>query len=180
MKKNIFLSKEQSRAWERWKLLGLYDKFEQLVVLVLTFLIALTVLLSIWNLGITVIGNTFRHGMSLDITDGHVFRKVFGMIFTVIIALEFKRSLLVTIEHRFSLIQVRTVILIAILAIVRKFIILDFTAVKADKLLALAAAILAIGIVYWLVCDTSEKNRKYLQRKNRQSPLPDKQEKKER
>ena len=64
------------------------------------------------------------------------------MIFTVIIALEFKRSLLVSAELAHSVVQVRTVILIAMLAIVRKLLIL-----------ALAAAIIALGAVYWLVRD---------------------------
>jgi uncharacterized membrane protein (DUF373 family) len=73
------------------------------------------------------------------------------MIFTVIIALEFKRSLLVTAERRKSIVQVRTVILLAMLAIVRKLIILDLTQTDALQLLALAAAILALGAVHWLV-----------------------------
>ena len=47
------------------------------------------------------------------------------MIFTVIIALEFKHSLLVVLARRESVVQVRSVILIAMLAMVLKFIILD-------------------------------------------------------
>ncbi len=47
------------------------------------------------------------------------------MIFTVIIALEFERSLLVLAERQKGIVQVRTVILIALLAVVRKLIILD-------------------------------------------------------
>jgi uncharacterized membrane protein (DUF373 family) len=48
-------------------------------------------------------------------------------------------------------VQARTVILIALLAIVRKMIILDLGSTEALQLLALAAAILALGAVYWLV-----------------------------
>ena len=44
-------------------------------------------------------------------------------------------------------------ILIALLAIVRKLIILDLTSTDALQLFALAAAILALGAVYWLVRD---------------------------
>jgi len=76
---------------------------------------------------------------------------VFGMIFTVVIALEFKRSLLVVAERRKSIVQVRTVILLAMLAIVRKLIILDLKSTDAAQLFALAAAILALGSVHWLV-----------------------------
>jgi Phosphate-starvation-inducible E family len=42
------------------------------------------------------------------------------LIFTVIIAREFKRSLPVVAERRHGIVQVRTVILITLLAIVRK------------------------------------------------------------
>jgi uncharacterized membrane protein (DUF373 family) len=87
---------------------------------------------------------------TFDPTDYAVFQAVFGMIFTVIIALEFKRSLLVAAERQHSVVQVRTVILIAMLAIVRQHLILD---VGTEELFALAAAIIALGAVYWLVRD---------------------------
>jgi uncharacterized membrane protein (DUF373 family) len=79
-----------------------------------------------------------------------------ALVFTVIIALEFKRSLLVVAERRHSVVQVRSVILIALLAVVRKLIILDLSSTDAFHLLALAAAILALGAVYWLVRDQGQ------------------------
>src|ERR1700688_1495663 len=96
------------------------------------------------------LGNQFRSD------DYGVFQTVCGMIFTVIIALEFKRSLLVVAERRDSVVQVRSVILIALLAVVRKLIILDLSSTDAFHLLALAAAILALGAVYWLVRDQGQ------------------------
>ncbi len=46
------------------------------------------------------------------------------------------------------MVQVRTVLLIALLAIVRKLLILDVGR-GAEELFALAAAIIALGAVYW-------------------------------
>jgi uncharacterized membrane protein (DUF373 family) len=69
---------------------------------------------------------------------------VFGMILTVIIALEFKRSLLVSAEWQHSVVQVRTVMLIAMLAIVRKLLILDVGR-ATEELFALGVAIIALG-----------------------------------
>jgi uncharacterized membrane protein (DUF373 family) len=92
-----------------------------------------------------------------DPTDHGVFQAIFGMIFTVIIALEFKKSLLVVAERASSIVQVRAVIVIALLAIVRKIIILDLSSTGAAELLALAAAILALGAVYWLVQTADKK-----------------------
>jgi uncharacterized membrane protein (DUF373 family) len=73
------------------------------------------------------------------------------MIFTVIIALEFKKSLLVIAERRENVVQIRSVVMIALLAICRKLIILDVKETDALQIFALATAILALGIVYWLI-----------------------------
>ncbi len=81
------------------------------------------------------------------------------MIFTVIIALEFKKSLLVLAERRDNVVQIRSVVMIALLAICRKVIILDLTETDASHILALAAAILALGVVYWLIRDTDQRPR---------------------
>ena len=79
------------------------------------------------------------------------------MIFTVIIALEFKHSLLVVLERQESVVRVRSVVLIAMLAVARKFIILDLKEAGPSQLFALAAAVLALGVVYWLVRDQDRR-----------------------
>lgn len=141
-----------------WRRLDLYEKFEHAVILVLTGLIALIIVAALWNLFLRVMALAARPDL-LDPTDPTVFQIVFGAIFTVIIALEFKRSLLVAAERRFGVVQVRVVVLIAMLAVVRKMIILDLNETGPGKLFALAAAILALGIVYWLVRDQDRRER---------------------
>jgi len=141
-----------------WESLGLYEKFEHAVILALTALIAVIIVAAVWNLALRVVELTARPDL-FDPTDPVVFQTVFGAIFTVIIALEFKRSLLVATERRFGVVQVRVVVLIAMLAVVRKVIILDLNDTEPAKVLALAAAILALGIVYWLVRDQDQRER---------------------
>jgi uncharacterized membrane protein (DUF373 family) len=136
----------------RWRLLTLYQKFERAVLLLLTGLIAVVVVAAMWNLTLKIVVSLVV-AQTFDPTDHAVFQTVFGMIFTVIIALEFKRSLLVATERQRSIVEVRAVILLAMLAIVRKVIILDIAATDAMQLFGLAAAILALGAVYWLVRD---------------------------
>ena len=145
-------------AQARWELLTLYQRFEHGVILLLTGLIAIVIVFAVWNLALKVVLSLILAG-TFDPTDHTVFQAVFGMIFTVIIALEFKRSLLVLAERHETIVQVRTVILIAILAVVRKLIILDLAATTAQQLFALAAAILALGGVYWLVRDQDRRER---------------------
>jgi uncharacterized membrane protein (DUF373 family) len=135
----------------RWKLLTLYQKFEHAVILILTGLIALVVALAVWNLVLKILVSIASS--SFDPTDYAVFQALFGMIFTVIIALEFKRSLLVVTERRHGIVQVRTVVLLALLAIVRKVIIIDLATTEAAQLFALSTAVLSLGAVYWLVRD---------------------------
>jgi uncharacterized membrane protein (DUF373 family) len=139
-----------------WRSLTVYEKFEQSIVFVLTVLIALIVLAALWNL-LKLVATSLLLVDIFDPTDPAVFQTVFGAIFTVVIALEFKRSLLVVVERRFGIVQVRTVVMIAILAVVRKFIILDLGQTEALKLFALGAAMLALGIVYWLVRDQDRR-----------------------
>lgn len=131
--------------------LTLYESFEHAVILVLTGLIIAIVASATWHLAEVV--------ALLILTDEvhpanqAVFQTVFGMIFTVIIALEFKHSLLIVLARQESIVRLRSIILIAMLAMVRKFIILDLGDAAATQLFALSAAILALGIVYWLVRD---------------------------
>ena len=135
---------------ESWRNLTLYQRFEHVVVSVLTALIALVIVAALWNLTVKIV-YSFVLSSHFDPTDYVVFQTVFGMIFTVIIALEFKRSLLIVTERHDHVVQVRTVILLAMLAIVRKLIILDIANTESLHLLGLAAAIIALGAVHWLV-----------------------------
>jgi uncharacterized membrane protein (DUF373 family) len=145
-------------AREQLRLLSLYQRFEQIVVLVLTALIAIIVVAALWSLCVKVLFGLLLSG-SLDPSDYAVFQAVFGMIFTVIIALEFKKSLLVLAERRDNVVQIRSVVMIALLTICRKVIILDLTETDASHILALAAAILALGVVYWLIRDSDQRPR---------------------
>jgi uncharacterized membrane protein (DUF373 family) len=147
------LKAELAAARTAWEPLTFYQKFEHISILILSGLIAVIVALAIWNLALKIVISIFDS--SFDPTDYRVFQAIFGMIFTVIIALEFKRSLLVLAERRKSIVQVRTVILIALLAVVRKLIILDPSA-EPLFLFALAATTLALGASYWLVSRTTE------------------------
>jgi len=141
-----------------WSLLTVYGKFEHAVIVLLTGLIAVIIAFAVWNLVLKILAGIVE-SRDFDPTDNAVFQALFGMIFTVIIALEFKRSLLVVAERRSSIVQVRTVVLIALLAIVRKLLILDLSVTDALHLFALAAAILALGCVYWLVRDQDNRER---------------------
>jgi uncharacterized membrane protein (DUF373 family) len=135
--------------------LTFYERFEHGIILVLTALIILVVASATWHLAEVVIALIFADAVQPN--NQIVFQTIFGMAFTVIIALEFKHSLLIVLARQESVVRVRSIILIAMLAMVRKFIILDLGAAAANELFGLSAAILSLGIVYWLVRDQDQR-----------------------
>jgi uncharacterized membrane protein (DUF373 family) len=140
---------------EAWPGLGLYERFEQAVALVLAFLVSGVIVVAIAHLVLAVGLHLFFN--LLAPLDHAVFQDIFGMIMTVLIALEFNHTILSILHRKESIVQLRTVILIALLAMARKFIIIDVTAVEPLTVIGLAFAILALGSVYWLVRDQDRR-----------------------
>jgi len=84
---------------------------------------------------------------------------VFGQILTVLIALEFNHTLQYVVSRERGIIQAKIVILIAVLALVRKIIVTDLSAIAPGALAAEAALILALGITYWLMRERDDRWR---------------------
>jgi uncharacterized membrane protein (DUF373 family) len=95
--------------------------------------------LRLWNLALKIFLAPVG-AESFDPTDHAVFQSVFAMIFTVILAPEFERSLLVTVERHDSVVQVRADVLLAMLAVLRKLIILDLAATSGGGGVSSAAS----------------------------------------
>jgi uncharacterized membrane protein (DUF373 family) len=71
--------------------------------------------------------------------------------------MEFKHSIIRVALRRESVIQVKTVMLVALLALSRKFIILDVAATEPATIAALSGATLVLGIVYWLLRERDDR-----------------------
>jgi uncharacterized membrane protein (DUF373 family) len=134
---------------ENWAGLNLYQRFEQVVVLLLGFLISVVIAVALFHLVQTVF-ELVRLGL-LDPSRPNVFQSIFGMIMIVLISLEFNHTILAVLDRGRSVIQVRAVVLIALLAVLRKFIVIEIGDADAVLLFALAASTLALGGVYWAV-----------------------------
>jgi uncharacterized membrane protein (DUF373 family) len=138
-----------------WRLMTLYERFEQVVAVALVLAIVLVVLVALWNL----LGHILELVLAanIDPQDHKIFQRVFSGIMTLLIAMEFKHSILRWAVREESIIQVKTVLVIAILALARKFIILDTEVMSASHLFGLAAALLALGGVYWLMRERDDR-----------------------
>jgi uncharacterized membrane protein (DUF373 family) len=148
------LSERWSRSTAQWKVLTYYQRFESAVALVLTMVIALIILVALYRLCVGVVTallfgavNPLEHG---------VFQAIFGEIMTLLIALEFNHTLRYVVTKHQSIIQTKVVVLIALLAVARKFIILDIRDATTGYLLGLAAITLALGVTYRLMRERND------------------------
>jgi uncharacterized membrane protein (DUF373 family) len=132
-----------------WRTLSLYERFEQVIALVLTGVIVVIVLLATFDLTKEVLFLAWDG--SVNHLDHRVFQTIFSQIMVLLIALEFKHSIIRVVAHRQHIIQVETVLLIAILAIARKFIILDAEQYSPQTIFALAAVAATLSVAYRLI-----------------------------
>lgn len=140
----------------RWRLMTAYERFEQVVALMLSLIIVVVIVLALVQLVVRVLPLLLGGGM--DVLDHEVFQALFGTIMTLLIAMEFKHSLIPSALRQKNVVQVKTVILIALLALSRKFIILDSAATEAETIGALAGATLVLGVVYWLLRERDDRS----------------------
>lgn len=142
-------SSQRPDLWRYWKVMTVSERFEQIIASILGVIVAIVILLALWEL-LRLVGNTlvFQHQ---NVLDHRVFQQLFGAILTLLIAMEFQHSIIKVIERREHIIQTKIVILIALLALARKFIILDTSTTTPMMLLALSVGVVALGAVYWMI-----------------------------
>ena len=134
-----------------------YQHFERAVALVLTVVIALIIAVALYRLCVEVVSSLVFG--AVNPLDHSVFQEVFGEIMTLLIALEFNHTLRYAVTRNQSVIQTKVVLLIALLALSRKFVILDIHTTTPDALVGLAAITLALGATYWLMRDRNDDVR---------------------
>jgi len=83
---------------------------------------------------------------------------LFGAFMVVLIAIEILINIIIYLRD--DVIHVKIVMSTALLAIARKVIIMDFTQLTADYVLAVAAVVIAMSVGYWLVVIKGSKDDK--------------------
>jgi uncharacterized membrane protein (DUF373 family) len=148
--------KRLPRSWgdirTNWPILTAYQRFETMVALLLTMVIAVVILVALYRLIVSVIDTLVLR--ALNPLDHTVFQQVFGAIITVLIALEFNHTIRYSVRQERGIIQARVVILIALLAIARKVVVADLYTTTPSTLGAFAALALSLGLTYWLISDS--------------------------
>lgn len=161
-----------ARMQHGWNLMTVYERFEQGIALILTGLIAVVIVMATLELAKEIFKLILADRMNP--LDHRLFQTLFGQVMTVLIALEFKHSILRVVARKENIIQVKTVLLIALLAISRKFIVLDLNEVHAEMVLALSVSVIALAIAYWIVRGREReipRHRAWRHRLSKASPI---------
>ena len=138
-----------------WRELGFYERFEQIAAIFLSVLISIIIFFACIQIALDVYDLII---LKDDLTAPDTFRNLFAGVLTVLIALEFNHSIVPVIERKQSIIQVRIVVQIAILAVVRKFILLDLAKTEAMVLIGLGAIVLSLAALHWAVRHTESRH----------------------
>ncbi len=125
-----------------------YSWFEKAVVAVLTVLVSVSVILTLGHAGQALFEVAFSEN---HLIDHEGFIKVFAAFMTVLIALEFNHTVLPDITTKAPLVKVRAVLLVALLALARKVVLVDFKQVEYTSMIGLAVLIIAVAGAYWVL-----------------------------
>lgn len=129
-------------------LLFISRRFEYSVIVTLVTAVGLVTLLALVRLFFGFYESIF---INWDPKDYHAVPTLFGQIMTVLIALEFGNSILRHIKEHSTIIQAREVILIGMMAVVRKVMIIDLTTASPMLIASLGVLGLALASAYWFM-----------------------------
>ena len=133
-----------------------YEAFEQVILSILVFIIAIIIVYSLILVIITLVDD-FRAGITYMETGA--MKDTFGLILTVIILVEFNHSIVLAVRQRSGAVQVRIIVLITIIVLARKLVLLDYAATSVETLLGLGGLALSLGGLYWLISDRDQPRR---------------------
>jgi len=123
------------------------DKFEKVIVMSLMGLMSLVIALATIELAWVVVKDIVNPPLFL--LEIEELLEIFGLFLLVLIGVELLETILTYHEKR--QIRVEVVILVAMIAIARKIIILDYKSLTSFTLLDAGGVILALSVAYWLL-----------------------------
>jgi uncharacterized membrane protein (DUF373 family) len=131
-----------------------YEWFEQVILLILVFAIAIIIIYSLILSIITLIGD---FSLGIKFMEAGALQDTFGHILTVIILVEFNHSIVLAIRQRSGAIQVQIIVLITIIVLARKLVLLDYATASVETMLGLGGLALSLGGLYWLISNGEQR-----------------------
>jgi uncharacterized membrane protein (DUF373 family) len=151
----------------RWTKLPSYGQFERIALGAVLLMLAVITVFAIVLVAIKLAGDLT---LGESFLDKAALQDTFGLILTIVILLEFNHSIYVALRERSGAIQARIVVLIAILVIARKLMLRDFEALDYQTLLGFGGLLLALGALYWLICDGDRRRARAAEHDQRHPP----------
>ncbi len=126
---------------------NLFKKFERIIVLILMSFMMIAVLIATIEVGVILWQQLVTPPfMLLNVKE---MMEVFGFILMVIIGLELLETIKAYLDKH--VIHVEVVLLVALVAVARKVIILDYKEVQPMMLFAISALVLSLSVGYFVV-----------------------------
>ena len=126
---------------------GIIQKFERFIVLAILLMMILALLVSTIELAIILVEQLLAPPtLLLDIKE---MLTVFGFLLMVLIGLELVETIKIYFEQ--DVFRVEVVVLVAIIAVARKIIVIDYDSVSYEILLSIAALMIALSAGYFLL-----------------------------
>lgn len=120
--------------------------FENFVSKILSLAMVIVIFVAIFDLGLILVKELFTLPTGFL---GRTLINIFGLFLNILIALELLEN--ITAYLKKHVIQVELVVVTSIIAVARKIIILDLEKTSGIDLIALASAIFALAISYWII-----------------------------
>ncbi len=134
-------------AGERISMMGWLTKFQNAILTVLTWMMAVVVLLATVELFYIIIIDIVSPPLVLLNIDQLL--EIFGYFLLVLIGIELLETFKIYLEE--NVINVQVVLLVAIIAIARKVIILDVKSLPSMTLIGIGVIIVSLSAGYYLV-----------------------------
>jgi uncharacterized membrane protein (DUF373 family) len=131
------------------------ERIEVIVSKILSLFMIVVIAVSIWHLGLYLFQALFTQ---TDDSFTKTLFRIFGLFLNVLIALEILEN--ITAYLKKHVIQLELVIVTSLIAVARKIIILDLEKTTELGIIALASAILALSISYWVIRNVNSKEPK--------------------
>ncbi len=131
------------------RLFQLMEHFERWIMLLVNVILMVVITVALWRFA----ENTYQLLMQQGRGNTRYidFQATFGMLLTLLIAVEFGKSIKAALEGRGLVVQAKIIVLIGIIASARKFLVFDAKAQDVNVILAYGAIALVLGVVYWLL-----------------------------
>lgn len=127
--------------------------FEKIIIWILLVMMLLVLIVSLVQLGYTIFD--YISGEPFHILNDKVMMGLFGSILMVLIGIELLDTIKMYLKE--DVVRVEIIILVAIIALAKKIIIMDFNDLDALSMIGLAALLISLAAAYFLIKHSDHK-----------------------